>query len=76
MAGVLTEDGGGEQTTGEEEVMVDGDGASVEGQNDLVPGTLLRKAWVDVGDLMLRLGYEELQTRSVPEGECGVCDRI
>jgi hypothetical protein len=42
-------------------VKVDGDGTPArEGQDDLVPGTLFRKAWVDVGELMLRLGGKEL----------------
>ena len=61
LPGVLTEDRGGEQSAGGEDMMVDGDGAPArEGQDDLVPGTLLRKAWVDVGELMLRLGGKKL----------------
>ena len=57
LAGVLTEDGRGEQSAGGEEVRVDGDGAPArEGHDGLVPGTLFRKPWVDVGELILRLG--------------------
>ena len=44
---------------------IEGDGAPArEGQDDLVPGTLFRKAWVAWGELLLRLA------RSCRRGAC------